>query len=203
MVDSADVFLIARVSGRVEPIDRIRIAATRIGGSKDREGRTVETSDAIGVIRYSENAVLFNDGWVAVVRLEPARIDWRRPDGQWLAVTSLNLPSVRLDARQKAWYLRENPTSAERSAESLVWPATMPLLRGGAFATADGTVIAERSQDADANYPRYVLIDRHGRAEGEIRLRTGQRILGVSSKWILLLSTDDDGLQHLALHPWP
>lgn len=199
IVDSADVFQIARASGRVEPIARIRTAATRIGGSKDSQGRTVETSDAVGVIRSSENALLFDDGWVAIVRLEPAKVEWRQPGGQWLGVASLGLRPVRFDARQKAWYLREN----QLSAESVVWPSVMPLLRGSAFAAPDGRVIAERSRDADAGYPRYLLIDRHGKAEGEIRLRAGQRILAVSAKWILLLSADDDGLQHLALHPWP
>jgi hypothetical protein len=202
-VDSADVFLLDRTSGRVDPIARIRIAPVRVQGSKDSQGRTIETSEVIGVIRTSESVVLASDGWVAIVRLDPPRTDWRQPNGEWVRGTVLSIPQVQLDDKQKAWYLRENPPSSARSAASLIWPSVMPLFRGNVFPSADGRVIASRSRDADTQYPRYLVLNRRGLVEGEIRLQPRQRILDVSSKWILIVSTDNDGLQQLSLHAWP
>jgi hypothetical protein len=144
VVDSADVFLLSRVSGRVDSIARISVAPVRVGTSRDTEGRVAERSEVVGVIRASETPVLFSDGWVALVRLNPPRIDWRRSDGHWIRGEPLPIGEVKLDARQRSWYLRQNPLSGDRIAESVVWPPTIPLFRGNAFATPDGRLIAQR-----------------------------------------------------------
>lgn len=165
----------------------------------------METAAVVGEMPASEAACLFPDGWLAIVRLDPLRVDWRRNDGVWIRGSELPVPDVPLDARQKQWYLRSTgrDDTMLSGREDLVWPATIPPFRGTVIAASDGRVILQRSRDADANYTRYLVVNRRATLDGEISLAAGQRILGFGAAFVVIATTDADGLQHVSRHPWP
>ena len=69
-----------------------------------------------------EEPILFPDGWVAIARIDPYRVDWRSPDGQWTHGAPLPFTTVRLDAREREAFARSH-----RWARGLpTWPETAP-----------------------------------------------------------------------------
>ena len=70
--DSMAVFRINRESGKEEEVARIK----RFPGVRGGEQGPV----------YSvfERAIVSGDGWLAVLRTAPYRVDWRKPSGEWI-----------------------------------------------------------------------------------------------------------------------
>jgi hypothetical protein len=93
MADSTYLVLISRANADADTIGRLR-------PSSRADGKQVP-----GALRSYEQAVLAFDGWIAVARLEPYRIDWRTPEGRWIRGAPLAVPVERMDDAEKDAYL--------------------------------------------------------------------------------------------------
>ncbi len=57
------------------------------------------------VFTVSEAAAFAPDGWIALVRSHPYRVDWRTPAGDWVRGAPIDISPTRMDEREKAAYI--------------------------------------------------------------------------------------------------
>ena len=95
-----------------------------------------------------EQALMFTDGWIALVRVEPYRVEWRTPDGQWRPGPEVPWEWPRADAREKAAAVeRHKRRYGDRNLKQLAddpWADRLAPIRGGALL---GISIIERAFD--------------------------------------------------------
>jgi hypothetical protein len=207
--DSLALLLVERATGRADTIARLRRMPSRSTLSVDAKGReTAASYDVIGIMETEEVATIFPDGAVAVARLDPFRIDWRLSNGTWVRGDSIGIIPVRLDARQKQWYMRVAAGNEPPKAPETVsgWPDVFPPFFPSALTlvpATDGRLLIRRPRDADHQGTRYLVVDRRGQPSGEITLAANQTILGFGRSHVFVTSTDNDGVQTIQRHPWP
>lgn len=198
--ESTLAVLIHRVSGDADTIARMAVEGRR--GPKST-GTTPGLGRGIRVGRIpltaSERPLLFFDGWVAVVRLDPYRIDWRAPNGRWTLGRPLPVRIIRLTDAEKAAYLKRHP--ALRNATD--WPAELPPFETPVtlLASPDGRVLVKRLPTLAEPGTRYDVIDRAGNRVAQIVLPANEHILGFGARSVYIVVTDDDGIQRLRRHP--
>jgi hypothetical protein len=80
-----------------------------------------------------EKFLLFRDGWLAVARVEPYRVDWRSLDGKWTLGSPLPVPAIGYDSREKRAEMERRakdygtPVASPDAVDD--WPATLPPFR--------------------------------------------------------------------------
>lgn len=209
--DSSVVRLVHRATGRAETIARLPRKPMREHRYTDSRGRVTSSGAAPTTSLMSEEAAqLFPDGWVAVTRLEPFRVDWRRADGSWLRGAPLPVPVIRNTARERA--ARERRNGPARPLPPGIRPrgpsgaaATLPpyLGRGSLLTITDGRLLVERFPSADFEGTRYLVIDRRGQLNGEVVLPASKRIIGFGNGTVYIAERDADDILRLRRHPWP
>jgi hypothetical protein len=193
--DSASVFLVDRATGSKEFITKVWQGTPAMGG--------VPAPTYV----VTEQPVLAFDGWIAVVRAHPYRVDWRSPDGRWLLGAPLPVAPVKMDTRERiAYYAHWNqqPPGGPLPAD---WPALVePFTYPGPIATPDGKVIVLRTWTADYPGGRYDVINRHGELEWEFALskETHEQVAGFGPSAIYTISAPTGRPPFkLERHPWP
>lgn len=204
--DSTALRRISRATGKVDTIATLKAIVPRQTSKADEKGFFSFSAPTLGM---SEEPLPFPDGWVAVVRIDPYRVDWRSPDGRWTRGDALPVPRVRMDDREKRAYLARiaeatgTPTAPPESIDE--WPATVPPFRSPAqlLAAPDGRVVIPRLASADHPDTRYDVVDRRGVLSGQLFLARGERLIGFGARSAYVAAADDDGIQRLRRHPWP
>lgn len=198
--DSLFLIRVERATGRADTIGRLRSLYER--GKLFGGGREV----AVPPMAVGDQALLFADGWVAIARLDPYRVDWRAADGRIARGAPLPFSATKVDEREKRAYLdrlTKKWGQAPQYADD-VWPADLPPFESDALLPApDGKLLIRRVPTASQPNPRYDLVDRRGALTGQITLPEGQHIVGFGAKSVYVAVTDDDGIQRLRRHPWP
>jgi hypothetical protein len=183
------------------------IAMLHKGNAQRAQPREVRTSDgrvAVGIGRVplavSDAAMLFPDGWVAVARVQPYRVEWWSPDGRWIRGGLLPFTAVRVNEREQAAYAERN--SWARGATQ--WPDVLPPFDGltELVASPEGLLLVPRLPTASRPETRYDVVDRSGTLRGEIVLAPNQRIAGFGRRSVYVMETDDDGIQRVQRHAW-
>jgi hypothetical protein len=109
---------------------------------------------------------IFPDGWLAAVRLEPYRVDWRRPDGKWIAGSPLSFAQIQVTEAEKTLTMSRLAAATGQTKASdpseYDWPATVPPFERGARAFADpqGNVVIERVPTIANPEPFYDVVNR-------------------------------------------
>ena len=160
-----------------------------------------------------DQALLFQDGWIAVARTEPYRVDWRTAEGRWYRGSPLPFQPVKVDDREKCaaterFLGRQGPCA---SAGLPGWPAVVPpflppTIQGllpSLLAMPDGRLAIARTPTTRSRSYQYDLIDRSGRLVGVLDLEKNERLIGFGVRSVYVIVTDDDGLQTIRRHPWP
>lgn len=202
--ESAYVAIVDRATGRSDSIARLRAGVRR---APVRAVTLPDGQKGMAISRIPldvrEASVLFSDGWMAIARLEPYRVDWRSPAGQWTRGAPLPFRAIRVNDREKEAFAARN-TWARNATD---WPELLPPFDTSPttplFAASDGTLLVRRLPTADQPESRYDLVDRRGMLKGQLVLSTTQHILGFGAESVYVITTDDDGLQTLTRHPWP
>ena len=197
--DSTPIVLVHRASGRAETIARYANEGRR--GSTRTPGAGGSFQVRKVPLQTAESPLLFSDGWVAVVRIDPYRVDWRAPDGRWTLGRPLPVRAVRLTAAEKAAYLTRKP--GFRSATD--WPGEMPPFETPVtlLASPDGHLLVHRLPTLAEPGVRYDVIDRAGNRVTQVVLGWKEHVLGFGARSVYVVTTDDDGIQRLRRHPWP
>lgn len=203
-VDSLAVVRVDRADGTADTVARIQSTPTAFPSGS---GRNPLLSTAFGVAMTGpEQAIMFPDGWIAVARLEPYRVDWLRPDGFVLAGSPLPFQRVRIDEREKEEFARRAFESAGRrvSISRTRWPQFASAFgRNALFAAPDGRLIIRRQRTASSDGFAFDVIDRTGRLVNRFELPSSSRLLALGSRSIYVAETGVDGLERLAKYAWP
>jgi len=179
------------------------------GYPPDPRIRGTEVQYSSGPWKSREDAFLFPDGWLAVARMRPYRIDWRSPEGKWILGAPLPVPRVEADEREKRAYLARFPESQRPSGNTsgtvALWPKFVPpfLSSSSLLGTADGKLLVARTPTSDHPEARYDVVNRAGRIERQIILGPADRILGLGVRSVYVSTTDESGIQQIARHAWP
>ena len=197
--DSASIILVDRSSGRTDTIGRL--------ANEQRRGPvtpgTTPTGPATRIGRIpmsaSESPLLLTDGWTAIVRLDPYRVDWRAPNGSWTLGRPLPVRRVRMSAAEKASYLKRHP--GLRNATD--WPEELPPFQNPVtlLGSPDGLLLVKRLPTLSEPGTRYDVIDRAGTRRAQLVLAANEHILGFGANSMYVVETDDDGIQRLRRHP--
>lgn len=155
-----------------------------------------------------EQALLFPDGWLAVLRKEPYRVEWRSPDGAWRrgAVVSDTVIPVTLEEKRYALFRHANALQrlSFKVEEFPNWPPTMPPFPLDALLPLpDGRLAVRRTATAKDHTEWIDIFDRTGKRVDRWRLPRDHQLIGIGAQWLYLTSRDDDDLYSLWRMRWP
>jgi hypothetical protein len=204
--DSTALVRIARANGQADTITRLSALVPRRTSSPNKDGYF---EFSLPTVAMADEAVPFADGWVAVVRSNPYRVEWRAADGQWIRGAPLPFTSMRMDEKEKRAFMARlaAPTGKTPSPPDSIpdWPATVPPYRSPVqlLAAVDGRLLVPRLATADNPEMRYDVVNRRGTLDAQLVLAANERIVGFGSGAVYVSVTDDDGIQRLRRHRWP
>jgi hypothetical protein len=150
----------------------------------------------------------FPDGWLAVVRLEPYRVDWRKPDGTWVNGKPLPFSPVQVtDGEKKLTMVRLAEVaglSSPRDPAEFDWPALVPPFERGGRALADsrGNVVIERVPTVANPQPSYDVVNREGKLVASVLVERNTRIVGFGRSAVYVAEIDTNGVQWVRKHDW-
>jgi hypothetical protein len=209
--DSITLIRVAAASGAVDTVASLGPGATQVEVQSGRE-RPQAILFTFPVLGVDEQALLFLDGWLAIARLHPYRVDWRSPQGIWIHGPPLPHREVPMDERQKRAY-RERRAALGLSVptETAVWPETVPPFlpafpyapHAALVAAPDGNLVIARTHTADQKESHYHVVDRQGRLVSQIALPMNERIAAIGSRGVYVVVTSELGLEHVRRHAWP
>jgi hypothetical protein len=175
------------------------------------EGR-IDPTRAVPIVfnpfASGEQVALFADGWTAVARLAPYRVDWIDPRGARTTGMPLPTDQVRVDDAEKLDVLareaRQTGRPARDAAEVGEWPAMVPaFLQNALIAAPDGRLWVRRTPHRRQPNERYDVVTRSGVVALRLNAQPGERIVGFGRSAIYSVVADADGLEHLRRHPMP
>ncbi len=210
--DSQVVVRVDRATGRADTIARARQMPHRVSQTMNEKGkRSSSQSVPTESGAQGEEAYLLNDGAVAIVRLEPLRVDFRTPDGRWTLGKPLPLRGEIVDDKERQRILKSREDNARQMKaigfpvpESPPLPTSFPALdRLRPLELRDGRIALRRRSTLATPAVRYVIVNRRGEIDGEITLAAKEEILGFGPKAVYVAFKDEDDLQRLRRHPWP
>ena len=213
--DSSNLVLVRRSTGVAQTVARVRNVERRIEIDRASDGRITRSSSmVVGPLRSEEQAVLFADGWLAIARLDPFRVDWRAPTGAWTRGAPLPVPEIRVTARERDAFFARNPNAFGPSSvpglpatprpTASDFPATVPPFALAAVSDGPaGLLLIKRHRSADVGPSHYLLVDRRGALVGELVLPDNTSIVGAGPRSVYVVVKDEDDLQTLRRHAWP
>ncbi len=166
-------------------------------------------------------AWLFPDGWIAVAHPDPYRVDWRRPNGQWIRGDPLPFDQSPVTSQERCFAGTgdRNPEACEepdiaRFMDPVPWPEHVPPFvmarwnrtSPGGIAVQpgpNGMLLIQRTLRADSPGRRYDVVDRTGSLRGTIRLPEDRTIVGRGALSLYVVTKDDVDLLTLSRHAWP
>ncbi len=158
-------------------------------------------------LAVGEQAWLFPDGAVAILRKEPYRVDWVASDGTVRrgapiegsdAVTAADRRFA-LDTRY-----RDITPPRLREDEFTGWPALLPAFTPEALLPLpDGRLAVERAITLHRRAPRVDIVDRTGARVATLELRDGERVVGFGRTFVYVVRRDEDDVEYLSRRSWP
>ncbi len=209
--DSQVVLLIDRSTGRVDTVAQARERPHRYTQTlNDKGGISSNSSAPTEPSAQGEEAYLMNDGTIALVRLEPLRVDFRAPDGRWTLGPPLPIRGEPLDARERARVAQSREESRKQMREMglpepprIPLPTTLPALeRLDPRELEDGRIALRRKSTLNKPAVRYIIVNRRGTIDGEITLAANEEIIGFGPTSVYVAFKDEDDIQRLRRHPW-
>lgn len=149
-----------------------------------------------------EQALMFPDGWIAAVRKEPYRVEWRAPDGSLRRGPVVPDGVQPVTADEKRYALFRHATVLQRPSYKVEefpnWPPTMPPFPLDAmFPLHDGRLAVRRTPTAKDHTEWIDIFDRTGKRVDRWRLPRDHQLIGISTQWLYLTSRDEDDLYSL------
>jgi hypothetical protein len=165
----------------------------------------------------AEQALLFPDGAIAIVRRQPYRVEWRDPRGAWTRGPILDRPPRITERDQCAvrsgFPYREPAECDQATLRSYEWPSALPPFvpvgRNNSgpytavlFAAPDGSLVIRRTPSSEQPGNRYDFVARDGSLAATLHLPANEAIVGFGRNATYTVRTDEVDLQWLRRHPW-
>jgi hypothetical protein len=220
-VDQGDSIIIARFAradGRGDTVARMRSgfggpagSSTRTTPMSERAAGPAASREYMRAPVIGDQALGFTDGWIAVARMDPYRVDWIEPTGRVHRGPLLPAARTPLDDKEKRFYLdrmaRLDGKPAGNPEDIKDWKLAIPPFWGFFNASLQqapgGRLLITRALTAALPTPTYDLVDRSGAYLGQLVLPAGQRVVGFGARSIYTVAVDGDGLETLRRHAWP
>jgi hypothetical protein len=156
----------------------------------------------------------FPDGWIAVARCEPYRVDWWSPKRGWIQAKPLPFTKVDLTPGEREWLASEWAKKRGRrnggaGAFRLPWRKTYPPFDGSLnnehvlVPMADGRLLVLRYPTSEHPEQVYDIVNRRGELEGRLTVKEGDMLVGFGRKSVYVVNEDENGNTWLQRHPWP
>jgi hypothetical protein len=202
-----------RKNGRVDTIARLRGRPVDSRELDKSRSTNPMIATALGVpLETSEQALLFADGWLAIARLDPYRVEWIAPTGTRVASPAIRYRPIVVDSREKAaHFARVNAQARPRGAAGPVaerpgtlWPdEASPFADEALRAAPNGELLVRRRAHSTDPVSRYDVISRSGGVRATLVLPINARVVGYGNGALYVAVSDDDGLDALFRHAWP
>lgn len=220
-VDQGDSILIARFSradGRGDTLARMRSgfggppgSATKATPAFERAAGPTAQREYMFAPVIGDQAIGFPDGWIAVARMEPYRVDWIDPAGKMHRGRPIPVPVTPLDDKEKRFYLERlaklDGKPAGNPADIKDWRPAIPPFWGfydaALHQAPGGNLLVTRAPTAALPTPTYDFVERSGAYLGQLVLPAGQAVVGFGAHSVYVVVVDADGLESLRRHPWP
>lgn len=152
-----------------------------------------------------DQATLFPDGWIAVVRVEPYRVEWTSRGGTSIRGPEIPWERPRSDAREKAAaFEREKRWNPDAKQGDTPWADRLaPISSRALVPTPEGNLLVLRAQWSRAMETNYDVFDRTGARIATMQLPDSERVVGFGSRSVYVSVRDGDGIVRLRRHPWP
>ena len=217
--DSLAVVNVHLSSGRIDTIAKLGTVASRAsaGGRKAAaDGRRTGPSRYMMGMEARDVATLFPDGWTAVLRADPYRVDWCSPKRPCVrgAVLVATMKSIS-DADKRAYMAFTRKTAdwprTEKLEETDGWPDHVPhyvmpmgfIDASPALPMPDGRLLVQRTPTAASPNNVYDVVARDGTLAARITMGIERRIVGFGQRSVYVAALDGDGIQKLSRHAWP
>lgn len=205
--DSVLLLRVRRVSGQTDTVEKLRArpATIRVEGPADRPTRVSVVTNPLAT---GELAALFPDGWIAIARLEPYRVDWVAPDGKRILGAPLPFERVRVNEREQRFVAERQAIRSGREPRDLTsfpgWPEIVPPFVAEALLTGhDGRLWIRRQGTAANPDPPYDVVDRRGALVARVTVGKDVQVVGFGRGVVYTVASDDNGIQHLQRRPIP
>jgi len=208
----AESLAVIRVSRQTGTRDTVALIRGPFTGQSEFRGRT-----ATGTILYllqnplsaGDQALLFPDGWTAIVIAAPYHVVWHPPGGAVIKGQPLPFAQQRVDDRVKRLAMDDRwPPSPHiprfQTSDFPAWPAVVPpFLEKALVALPDGRIAIKRASFETDRKNHYDIVDRRGVLSGVLRLPRNERLIGSGKQFVYVAATDVDEVQYLRRHSWP
>ncbi len=196
------------VTGRPDTLVRLRGAYRGVRRiHKSLPGFSNVTYELVQDLSADDQAVLFQDGWVAIAYADPYRVDWYDPSGRKTTGGPLPFERVPVDLTQKrAALARSWPSDPNlfKPEDYPPWPEVLPPFLVDAILPApDGSLLIRRTPDAYRPGTRYDIVSRQGVLVGRLLLRANEWIVGFGQASAYVIRETADGLQFIERYSWP
>jgi hypothetical protein len=205
--DSSFLVRFARRTGGADTLLSLggRAARINISGTTDAD-RTIRIE--VNPIAAGDASLLFPDGWIAIARVSPYRVDWIAPGSPVRRGAPLPFEKVPVTEREKravmARLAADRGTPLRDPAGVVDWPEVLPpFLQFALVAAENGRIWILRVRSADHPETVYDVVDRRGALVTRYTMSGAERVVGVGRHAVYIAFTDDDGIQHLRRHPLP
>ena len=204
-LDSLLLLRASRSTGRVDTLGTVLARSVSVA-SQGRIDPTRPTPVSVNPLAVGEQAIMYPDGWVAVARLAPYRVEWIAPSGQRVRGAPLPFEVVRVDDREKRAVLDRESRQTGRPAQDAPalagWPATVPpFLSNALLAAPDGTVWVRRTPTRAREETSYDVVDRRGTLVRRVVMSEAERVVGFGRASTFTVTVDGDGIEGLRRHP--
>lgn len=193
--DSARVLALSRGSGTVSEIAKLAPPPV------PRDPKAPRAWSAY------EKAFRTRDGWTAVVRIAPYRVDWISPRLETRKGAPLAIPRVRVTSREKTEFMKLRFGESPVQKPELIpdWPSEVPPLDVAypLVEAPNGELLVPRTRSAEHPTLRYDVVSRTGRLLRQIVLPPRTFVIASGRRSLYTVFRDEDDLEVLQRHPWP
>ncbi len=204
------------------------IANVQMKGSTPRE-RKVSLKPGIPFKMFAKQDgwTVTRDGWLAVVRSEPYRVDWYGPQGEQVVGPAIDYGELPVTMDDRRNYVRrflmssaqsgrgedggmghvpsegQSEKEINRLAESEEFAEAYPPFEPGrVWSSDDGRLWAQRALPADSD-PKLDVFERSGKRIATVMLPSGREVVGFGSATLYATVADDFGLLTLERYRLP
>jgi hypothetical protein len=205
--DSILLVRVQRATGAQDTLAMLRARPSVIRTEGPSNAPTA-VSVVMNPLTSSEQATMYPDGWIAIARLDPYRVEWIAPTGQRVSGPSLPTERVPLDDREQRAYLQREADQSGRPVRDPAglpdWPAFLPPFLGNALTPAtDGTLWIRRTASTRNLRPPYDVVRRNGELAARVATGNDVTVLGFGRGVVYTAFTDENGIQKLQRRPMP